>query len=90
MDSPRCTPSRADGTSGYEPSTQSSRSSPLVDPLSEPRLVLLQLFYSSLVGHRAGPRNEHSKARTPGPTEAYNVRYVAGSALGASNTARRS
>jgi hypothetical protein len=42
------------------------------------------------VGHRAGPRNEHSKARTPGPTEAYIRWYVAGSALGASNAARRS
>jgi len=30
-------------------------------------LVLLQLFCPNLVGHRAGPRNEHSKARTPGP-----------------------
>ena len=53
-------------------------------------LVLLQLFYPNLVGHRAEPRNEHSKARTPGPTEAYIRWYVAGSAVGASNAARRS
>src|ERR1700675_2746128 len=39
---------------------------------------------------RADPRNEHSKARPRGPTEAYIVRYVAGSALGASNAARQS
>jgi hypothetical protein len=30
----------------------------------------------------AGPRNEHSKALPPEPTEAYGVRYVAGSAPG--------
>jgi len=35
MDSPRCTPSRADGTNGYKPSTLWRRSSPLVGPLSE-------------------------------------------------------
>ena len=33
-------------------------------------------------GHPAGPRNKHSKALATGPTEAYSVRYVAGSALG--------
>jgi len=43
-----------------------------------------------LVARCAEPRNEHSKARTPGPTEAYIIWYVAGSALGTSNTARRS
>jgi len=52
-------------------------------------LVVLQLFRPHLVGHRAGPSNEHGKARTPGPTEAYMLWYVAGSALGASNAARR-
>jgi len=45
-------------------------------------LVLLQLFRPNFVGHRAGPRNEHSKARAPGPTEAYIHWYVAGGALG--------
>ena len=45
-------------------------------------LVLLQLFRPNLVGHRVGPRNEHGKARTPGPTEVYILWYVAGSALG--------
>jgi hypothetical protein len=55
-------------------------------------LVLLQLFCPNLVGHRAGPRNEHSKARTPGPHPpcgypAYIRWYVAGSALEASNAA---
>ena len=53
-------------------------------------LVLLHLFRPNLVALCAEPRNEHSKARTPGPTEAYTIWYVAGSALGASNTARRS
>ena len=58
-------------------------------------LVVLQLFRPHLVGHRAGPSNEHGKARTPGPHPlrgypAYMLRYVAGSALGASNAARRS
>jgi len=53
-------------------------------------LVLLQLFRPTLVARYAEPRNEHSKARTPGPTEAYIIWYVAGSDLGASNAARRS
>ena len=52
-------------------------------------LVLLQLFCPNLVGRRAGPRNEHSKARPPGPTEAYGFGYVAGSGQGAGNAARR-
>ena len=50
-------------------------------------LVLLQLFRPNFVGHRAGPRNEHSKARAPGPHPlrgypAYIHWYVAGGALG--------
>jgi len=62
----------------------------------QPRLlVLLQLFRPTLVARCAEPRNEHSKARTPGPHPlrgypAYIIWYVAGSDLGASNTARRS
>ena len=63
--------------------------------------MLLQLFRPNLVARCAGPRNEHSKARTPGPIEAYTIWYVVpvrepipglrtASAMGASNTARRS
>ena len=42
-------------------------------------LVRLQVFCLWLVATVAGPRNEHSKARPPGPTETYIDRYVAGS-----------
>jgi len=47
-------------------------------------------FPTLVGGYHAGPRNEHSKAQAPGPTEAYDVRYAARSALGSSNAARRS
>ena len=55
--------------------------------IPSPILVLLQLFRPNLVGHGARPRNEHGKARTPGPHPlrgypAYIPWYVAGSALG--------
>src|SRR3990172_8696918 len=65
------------------------------DLVPERPLLLLQRFRANLVGQPAGPRNEHSKARTPGPHPlrgypAYILWYVAGSALGASNAARRS
>ena len=47
----------------------------------------LQPFIASIDAHCAGPRNEHSKALTPGPHPlrgypAYVIRYVAGSAPG--------
>jgi len=43
------------------------RAAPTCSFTDEPPLVLLQLFRPNLVGHRAGPRNEHGKARIPGP-----------------------
>jgi hypothetical protein len=62
---------------------------------SRPRgLSLSRRFHSTVSTKRAGPRSELGKARSAGPHPlrgypAYAPRYVAGSAPGASNTARR-
>jgi len=79
MDSPRCTPSRADGTNGYTPSTQSRRSSPLVGPLTEPFLVPFQLTSpSGVAGPRALPATYQGMYASVGP----GVRALACSFLG--------